>query len=512
MRQVTILDSTLRDGEQVPGATLDASEKLQIARQLDRLGVDIIEAGLPASSPGDLEAVKLIAREVRRPIITALARAVRSDIALVWEAVREAARPRIHIVLGTSDIHVQRKLRKSRAEILRMGVEAVEFARTLCDDVQYSTEDAPRSDFDYLCETIERVIDAGATVINVPDTVGYASPEHFHDLIRRLRASARGLDRVTLSVHCHNDLGMATAETLAAVRAGAQQLECCVNGIGERAGNAALEEVAVALRVRRDFYQVETNIVLGEIAPASQLVSALMGLPVQANKAVVGANAFAHSSGIHQDGILKDRSTYEIIPPEAVGFPAHRFVLTPRSGRHAVRHRLQELGHELEPERFEELHRRFLEVADKKKIVTDEDLLALVSDGLAPQDQPFELTSLQVTAGTAAMPTATVELRTGDRNVRAAACGDGPVDAIYKAIEQLIAQPLELMDYSLRSVTPGRDAIGEAVVRVRVGDALCMGRAVGTDILEASARAFVNALNRAGAAAAERPQAQQARR
>lgn len=377
-RMVHILDTTLRDGEQSPGASLTGSEKLEIAKQLQRLNVDIIEAGFPASSPGDFAAVREIARTVRGPIITALARAVKSDIDAVWESIREAERPRIHIVLGSSDIHIKSKFNRSREEILQRGAEAVKYARSLCPDVQYSTEDASRSDRKYLFMFIEAVIDAGATVVNVPDTVGYAVPAQWGRLISDIRRNVPNIDRAVLSVHCHNDLGLAVANSLASVKAGAQQVECAVNGIGERAGNASLEEVVMGIKVRSSYYGARTGVVTSELCPTSSMVSLLTGLAIARNKAVVGANAFAHSSGIHQDGVLKSRNNYEIFSPEDVGSNGIQIVLTARSGRHALKHKLESLGYILSSEELEHIHSRFLEVADAKKEVSDEDLRSLM--------------------------------------------------------------------------------------------------------------------------------------
>jgi 2-isopropylmalate synthase len=377
-RQIAIFDTTLRDGEQVPGAKLSPHEKLTVARQLVRLGVDVIEAGFPASSPGDLEAVTKIAKAVKGPVITGLARAVKTDIDALWQAVRHAERPRIHIVLGSSDIHVQKKLHTNREQCLAMGVEAVRYAKGLTPDVEYSTEDASRSDFDYLCRVIEAVIGAGAAVVNIPDTVGYAVPEEFGALIARIRERVPATETVTLSVHCHNDLGLATVNTLAAVKQGVGQVEVTVNGIGERAGNAALEEVVMILKTRQDFYAAQTGIDTTRIVPTSRLVSELMNIPVQPNKAVTGGNAFSHSSGIHQDGILKDRKNYEIVSPLDVGAGNHSFVLTARSGKHALRFRLRELGYEFPEQDFADVHRRFLKLADSRKQVSNEDLLELV--------------------------------------------------------------------------------------------------------------------------------------
>jgi 2-isopropylmalate synthase len=378
VRKLHIFDTTLRDGEQSPGASLTEPEKLEIARQLARMNVDVIEAGFPSSSPGDFRAVEAIAGTIRGPVVTALARAVKSDIDAVWQAVKPAPRPRIHIVLGSSDIHAEHKFHRSRGDLLQMGVEAVRYARSLCSDVEYSTEDASRSDRSYLCQVIEAVIEAGATVVNVPDTVGWATPAQWGRLISHIRRNVPNIDRAVLSVHCHNDLGMAVANSLAAVKAGAQQVECTINGIGERAGNASLEEVVMAIRARKDYYGVETGIVTSELCGASQLVSRLTGLVVARNKAVVGANAFAHSSGIHQDGVLKDRGNYEIFQPEDVGAAGTQIVLTARSGRHALRHRLENLGYSVSYDDLEQLHPHFLVLADTKKQVSDDDLHTLV--------------------------------------------------------------------------------------------------------------------------------------
>ncbi|MDH3258904.1 MAG: 2-isopropylmalate synthase, partial [Deltaproteobacteria bacterium] len=381
--RVFIFDTTLRDGEQVPGAKLAMAQKLEIAKQLAVLKVDVIEAGFPVSSPGDFEAVSAVARQVKGPVIAGLCRVVKKDIEVAWEAIRNAERPRIHTFVGTSDIHIQKKFRADRDRVLDWAVDAVKFARSLCPDVEFSTEDASRTDFDYLCRTIEAVIKAGATVINVPDTVGYAIPEEFGERIRRLKERVSALDGVILSVHCHNDLGLASANTLAAIKNGARQVEVTVNGVGERAGNCAMEEVVMALRTRKDFIgEYETKINAKEIYKTSRMVSSLMGLVVQPNKAIVGSNAFAHSSGIHQDGILKDRATYEIVRPEDVGVSAHQFILTARSGRHAVKDRIKELGYTLTDDQFGNVFDRFIELADKKKEVMNEDLTIIIEEEL----------------------------------------------------------------------------------------------------------------------------------
>jgi 2-isopropylmalate synthase len=378
-RNISIFDTTLRDGEQSPGASMTGTEKLEIAMQLARMGVDVIEAGFPASSPGDFEAVCNIAKKVRGPVITALARAVKNDIDAVWESVKYAERPRIHMVLGSSDVHVTHKFKKSREEIMQVGVDAVKYAKTLCPEVEYSTEDASRSDREYLCRVIQAVIEAGATVVNVPDTVGYAVPAQWGELISYIMENVPNIDKAVLSVHCHNDLGQAVSNSLAAVKAGAQQVECSMNGIGERAGNASLEEVVMNLKVRRDYFEAITNIDTRELTRTSRMVSDITGLAVARNKAIVGSNAFAHSSGIHQDGVLKKRDTYEIMDPIEVGADSSQIILTARSGRHAVKHRLEALGYNVSPGEIDDFHHRFLALADEIKQVSDEDLVTLMA-------------------------------------------------------------------------------------------------------------------------------------
>ncbi len=497
MDRVAIFDTTLRDGEQVPGAKLASNEKLEIARQLAVLGVDVIEAGFPASSPGDFDAVRTIAREVRGVSITALARAVARDIDAVWEAVREAEMPQIHIVLGVSDIHLQGKFRRSREDILAMGVEAVRYAKRYTPYVQYSTEDAGRADLQYLKQTVFRVIEAGATVVNIPDTTGYCDPQEFGHIIQTLHDEVANLDQAVLSVHCHNDLGMATANTLSAIRHGARRIEVTVNGLGERAGNTALEEVVMALKVKPDYYGVTTSIRTEEISRTSRLVSSLTGIWVQPNKAIVGSNAFAHSSGIHQDGVLKARQTYEIIDPKSVGIAESRMVLTARSGRHAVRARLQDLGRVLEDEQFEQFHQLFLDLADRKKEVYDEDLLALLTQGDPIGFRGFELAALDVSLGSQRTPQARVTLRypNGDEQ-SATATGSGPVDAAYSAIDQLIGQRARVLEFSLQSVTEGMDAQARVSVRVMINSDVVIGRATDSDVVMSAVQAYLDAWNR----------------
>ena len=498
--RIQIFDTTLRDGEQSPGAALHIDEKIEIARQLERLGVDIIEAGFPISSPGDFEAVQRIAAAVERPTVCGLTRAVPKDIDVAWDALKGAKRPRIHTGLGVSDNHLRHKFKKTRDEALEIGVAAVRHARSLgCEDIEYFTEDAGRADPDYLCRVVEAVIRAGATVINVPDTTGYMTPDEYGALFAMLLERVPGSENVVFSAHCHNDLGMATANALSAVRNGARQVECTINGIGERAGNTALEEVVMALKVRGDQYGgAHTGIVTTEIHKTSRLVSARTGIQIQPNKAIVGANAFAHSSGIHQDGVLKERSTYEIIDPADVGISESKIVLSPRSGRHALRHRLEVLGHAYTADdAFEKVYQRFLKVADQKKLVYDEDLEALASDEERQSDQLYVLEQVQVTCGDAALPTATVKLRHRNQAVVLDAdTGNGPVDAVYRAINRIVKVPNELIEISLRSVTEGTDALAEVTIRVRSGDDIFSGNAAHTDIIVAATRAYLNALNK----------------
>lgn len=493
MRRIRIFDTTLRDGEQSPGVALMTEEKLEIARQLARLQVDIIEAGFPITSPGDFAAVRRIAEEVRGPVIAALARASKGDIDRAWEAVAAAERPRIHTFIATSDVHMKYKLRKEPREVKEAAVAAVRYARSLCADVEFSAEDATRSKPEFLAEIFGAVAEAGATTMNVPDTVGYTTPQEFFQLISFLRERVPG---VIWSVHCHNDLGLAVANSLAAIEAGADQVECTVNGIGERAGNTALEELVMALATRRDRYGVSTGIVTPQIYRASRLVSTLTGMPVQPNKAIIGANAFAHESGIHQDGVLKERTTYEIMKAEDIGLPSNKLVLGKHSGRHAFRERLGELGFELSPEDTEKAFRRFKELADKKKEVSDADIRALVEDELSTVPETLTLDYLHVSSGNQAVPTATVKIRRQGELLQEAACGDGPVDAVYRAIERAAGARLTLLEYSLKAVTGGRDALGEVTVRLQGSTGTFVGRGVSTDVIEASAKAYVNALNK----------------
>ncbi|MFH1259707.1 MAG: 2-isopropylmalate synthase [Elusimicrobiota bacterium] len=496
MNKILIFDTTLRDGEQSPGATLNTKEKIEIAYQLVHLGVDIIEAGFPISSAGDFEAVKLVAKQVKGPVIAGLSRATAKDIETCWQAVRSAQRPRIHTFLATSDIHLKIKLKKTRAEVLKIAGEAVKFARHFTPDVEFSAEDAVRSDFDFLCQVIEAVISAGATTVNIPDTVGYAIPEEYGRMIRNLKERVPNIAQAVVSVHCHNDLGLAVANSLAAAANGARQIECTINGLGERAGNAALEEVVMGLRTRKDFFGLTTNINTKEITKTSRLVSALTGIVVQPNKAVVGSNAFAHEAGIHQDGIIKGRLTYEIMTPQSVGITTSKLVLGKHSGRHALERRLKELGFVFDQEELQKIFGRFKELADKKKQIYDEDLELLVGEEIAGDKDIFTIDYLHTNSGSKIIPTATIRLKSGKEIFQEAACGDGPVDAAYRAVDKIIKIKPKLLDYSLRSVSSGKDAIGEVTVKLEYQKGIIVGRGSSTDIIEASVKAYLNALNR----------------
>ena len=495
-RHITIFDTTLRDGEQCPGASLEAHEKLEIARQLARLGVDVIEAGFPIASPGDAAAVRLIAGSVKGPIICALARSLPKDIDAAAKALAPAAKKRIHVFLATSPIHLKYKLRKAEDEIVRQAVEAVKYAKRYCNDIEFSPEDASRTKPEFLFKVLEAVIKAGATTVNIPDTVGFAIPEEFGRLIGAIKLNVRHIDRAKVSVHCHNDLGLSVPNSLAAVANGADQVECTINGIGERAGNASLEELVMTLKIRKDFYQAETGVDATQITKASKLVSSLTGIVVQPNKAIVGANAFAHESGIHQDGVLKHRKTYEIMRPQDVGLGGNRLVLGKLSGRHAFIERLKTLGFSLTGAELDRAFGRFKELADKKKEVFDEDLTAIVEADVPPEQETYKLIYVHTSAGNVTVPTATIRLEVGGKTIQEAACGDGPVDACYKTINRMAKVSPELLDYQIRSVTSGQDALGEVTVRLRYRKTEVSGRGASTDIIEASAKAYISAINR----------------
>jgi 2-isopropylmalate synthase len=503
--KITVFDTTLRDGEQAAGTRLGSREKLLIARQLAKLGVDVIEAGYPSSSPEDFEAVQCISKEIEGPTICALSRAVPVDIEACGRALAKAKRPRIHTGIGASDIHIKGKfgddkyghtLAEKKVKLLRMAVDAVKLARRHADDVEFYAEDAGRADPSYLIEMLHGVIEAGATVLNIPDTTGYTVPEQYGALIRRIRESVPNIARVTVSVHCHNDLGMAVSNSLAGVMNGARQVEATINGIGERAGNAALEEIVMALRTRADYFRVHTNVDTRELYRTSRLVSDLLGIAVAPNKAVVGGNAFSHSSGIHVDGFLKERETYEIMRPEDVGLGESKVVLTARTGRHGLRDRLKKLGYTLAQAELNQAYQRFLAIADKKQEVFDEDLAAIMHDEIHAAPEVYALEYLHIYSGTSAIPTATVRLRVGDSTRKGAAIGDGPVDAVCKAISAVTHTSAKLERYEIRSVTSGTEAMGEVTVQLAENGRKVVGRAASTDVIEASAKAFLDGLNR----------------
>ncbi len=519
---VKIFDTTLRDGEQSPGATMTSAEKLEVARSLARLGVDIIEAGFPAASPDDLEAVRRIAVEVgnppkgepgaKVPTITGLARANKSDIDKAWEAIKDAQKPRIHTFLATSEIHMKHKLKMDPEEVIQRVSEMVTYARTLCADVEFSPEDAGRSDPEFLYVVLSEAIKAGATTLNIPDTVGYTTPDEYFELIDGIIKNTPGMhDGITVSVHCHDDLGMATANTLAGIRAGARQAEVTMNGIGERAGNTSLEEVVMTLKTRHPIFNLETGIETQQLARISKLVSNYTGIVVQPNKAIVGANAFAHEAGIHQDGMLKHQTTYEIMKPEDVGVNQTQLVMGKHSGRHALRARLAEMGHSLDEAELDKAFIRFKELADRKKVITDVDLEALIADEFYRPRDVYYLEGLQVSCGTLGMPTATVRLRGPDRVVHNfASMGTGPVDATYKAIDAIVKTPCKLLEFNIHAITEGIDALGEVTVRIQGTDGhntmdaqkevefsrVFGGHGADMDIIVASAKAYINAVNK----------------
>ncbi len=496
--KIIIFDTTLRDGEQSPGASLGAEAKLKIAGQLAKLKVDVIEAGFPASSPGDLLSVRTIAEKTKGPVIAALARCIKKDIDLAVQALEPAVKKRLHIFLATSAIHRKYKLRKAKQEILRLAVESVKYGRRFCDDVEFSPEDASRTEPDYLCQVVEAVIEAGATVVNIPDTVGYATPVEFGKLIMTIKSNVPNIEEAVLSVHCHDDLGLATSNSLSAVENGARQVECTINGIGERAGNASLEEMVMILKTREDYFGFRTGIKTKEIYPASRLVTTLTGIHVQPNKAIVGDNAFKHEAGIHQDGVLKEKRTYEIMSPESIGLKESRLVLGKHSGRHAFGKRLEGLGYKLSEKDMLKAFERFKRLADKKKEIYDEDLTAIIEDEISVVPETFKLVYVHTTSGSQTIPTATVRLKKEGKIFQDAACGDGPVDAAYKTIDKITGLGAELVDYSLRAVTSGKDALGEVTVRIRKGKKVSIGIGTSTDIIEASAKAYVNAANKMG--------------
>jgi 2-isopropylmalate synthase len=495
--RLIIFDTTLRDGEQSPGASMNLAEKLEVAHALAELGVDIIEAGFPIASPGDFEAVQAVARQVRGPVICGLARCNPDDIDRAWEALREAERPRIHVFLATSAIHREFKLHMAKDEIVRRAVEGVKRAKGYCEDVEFSPEDAARTEVDYLAEVVQAAVDAGATTVNIPDTVGYAMPSQYAAAIRHLKQTVRGVEGVVISVHCHNDLGMAVANSLAALHEGARQVECTINGIGERAGNCALEEVVMAVRTRRDYFGLDARINTRKLVPTSRLVSRVTGIQVQRNKAVVGQNAFAHEAGIHQDGMLKERSTYEIMNPEDVGLARTELVLGKHSGRHALRQRVRDLGFHLDEEQLNKVFEQFKVLADRKKNIYDADIVALAETQISTAPRAWALEAFTCNAGSGTIHSAAVCLWHKDGTIhKDASIGDGPVDAVFKAIERITGIEPNLRDYRVQSVTVGEDAQGEAHIEAEHRGRVVTGRAVSTDIIEASALAFLQVINR----------------
>jgi 2-isopropylmalate synthase len=497
MDKIIFFDTTLRDGEQAAGAGLNAQDKLEIARQLEKLGIDVIEAGFPISSPGDFDAVRLIAKEIKKSSVCALSHANAEAIDRAWEAIKNAKRPRIHIFLSASDIHLLYQLKKTREEILQISQEMVARAKKYTDDVEFSPMDATRTDPAYIYRIAEAVIKAGATTLNIPDTVGYATPQEYGELIEGIIKNVPDIGKTVVSVHCHNDLGLAVANSLEAIRRGARQVECTINGIGERAGNAALEEIVMALKTRSDFYNLATNIDTTQIYKTSRLVSELTGFAVQPNKAIIGANAFRHQSGIHQDGIIKKAITYEIMDPKSVGIPASSLVLGKVSGRHAFKERLAELGYILDEESFKHAFQAFKELADKKREVTDRDIESLIKEELRTTSEIYHLDHVEVSSGNHNIPTATVRLiGPGGQAIADAALGTGPVDAVYEAINRIVKVPNKLTEFTVKSVTEGIDAIGEVLIRIESNGASYTGRGADTDIIVASAKAYMNALNR----------------
>jgi 2-isopropylmalate synthase len=494
--QVKIFDTTLRDGEQSPGATMNVAEKVRIAQQLEKLGVDIIEAGFPISSPGDFEAVRSISRAIRHSEVAALARTNPQDIDRAWEAVKVAKFPRLHVFISTSDIHLKHQLKLSKEEVIRIAAQSVAKAKRHTPNVEFSAMDATRSDVKFLAGVVEAAIQSGATTVNIPDTVGYAIPSEFGELIRTLRRTVKGIEKVILSVHCHNDLGLAVANSLIAIQNGVRQVECTINGIGERAGNTSLEEVVMAILTRKDLFPYYTRIVPKHIYATSRLVSKITGMAVQPNKAVVGSNAFAHESGIHQDGILKEKLTYEIVTPESVGIPKSTLVLGKLSGRHAFRERLKDLGFRLSEKDFELAFSRFKELADKKREIYDEDMESIVVEEILRMPRRFKLVYLNVITGNITVPTATVKMEVDGKIIQEAGFGDGPVDATFKTIKKMTKTRSKLLQFAINAITGGTEAQGEVTVRLEEKGQTVIGQGADTDVIVASAKAYINALNK----------------
>lgn len=493
---IKIFDTTLRDGEQSPGCSMNLKEKIEMAQQLERLNVDVIEAGFAAASTGDLHSIQEISKNIKNCTVASLARAHKDDIDKAWESLKYAIHPRIHVFLATSPIHMEYKLKMSSEEVLSSAEEMVSYAKSLCDDIEFSAEDATRSDIDFLAKIFDKVILAGATTINIPDTVGYTTPDEYFDFLTSIIEKCPALKTVDISVHCHNDLGLGVANSIAAIKAGATQIECTVNGIGERAGNAALEEIVMALNTRKDYYDVETRIDTKQIVRSSSLLTRITGVKVQPNKAIVGANAFAHEAGIHQHGVLSNKETYEIMTPESIGLETNRLVLGKHSGRHAFNEKLIQLGYDLTQEELDIAFKKFKDLADKKKDVYDKDIDALVSRQKIEVPKIFELINFVINTGNVITSTATLTIRKGDTLIEEVAAGEGPIYASFKAIEKIIGKEPELEDFSLSSVTEGEDALGDAVVKLKENGRIYVGRGLSTDIIESSIIAYINAINK----------------
>jgi len=495
--QLIIFDTTLRDGEQAPGFSMTVDQKLRLALQLERLGVDVMEAGFPIASTGDFESVKQIAQKIRKCSVAGLCRTKQEDIDRAWEALQHAKNPRIHTFIATSDIHLKYKLCMERQQVLDLAAESVRYAKNLTEDVEFSAEDAVRSDLDFLCQVIKAVIEAGATTVNIPDTVGYSIPVEFGEMIRTIKEKVSNIDKAIISVHCHNDLGLSVANSIAALKNGAQQVECTINGIGERAGNASLEEIVMAVHTRKDLFNMDSKIQTKEIYKSSQLLCHLTGMHVQRNKAIVGANAFAHEAGIHQHGVMKNAMTYEIMTPQSVGIPESKLVLGKHSGRHALEKRYKELGYQLTKDELDQAYQSFTNLADKKKSIYDADLIAILQDEVVDIPETYIFKDIQIFSGTSLTPTATVIIKNGKETIQDSATGDGPVDAACKAIDRLTGVKGKLIDYSIQAVTTGKDAMGEVMVRMEYNGGSYAGRSASTDVVEASAKAYLNAINHA---------------
>ena len=493
MERIIIFDTTLRDGEQSPGASLTSNEKIKIAEQLEKLGVDVIEAGFPIASEDDAKAVKKIAEKIKKCTVCALARCKDEDINIALKSLEKANKPRLHLFLATSDIHRKYKLKKAKSEIIRIAREKVRYAKKFIDDIEFSPEDASRTEIDFLIDISKAVIEEGAKTVNIPDTVGYAIPFEFGELIKTLKENLP--DDIIISIHCHNDLGLAVANSLAAIINGARQVECTINGIGERAGNASLEEIVMNLKIKEKFFKVKTGIKTKQIYKTSRLVSSLTGIPVQPNKAIVGENAFKHEAGIHQDGVLKFRKTYEIINPEMIGVPGTQLVLGKHSGRHALKARLKELGFDIEGEELEKIFERFKKLADKKKEITDIDLIVITEEELMPLKPFYKLVYFHIVSGSSTIPSATVRIEKGNKIFEDASRGDGPVDALYKAIDRITGLKPVLKEYKINAITGGKDAQGEVAVTLEIGGIRTSGKGVSTDVIEASGKAYINAIN-----------------